>query len=120
MSDKIRHHSSSGQSELVVCLPSHHLGDGVPDGHPGLFNVLLGQARGYADLQGRSDGPITTLEQSVLGDRHTLEAGDENTICEGLYAKDSHYQYIVDFGQPRTTRGRNYLTSSTHSWSKRS
>lgn len=56
----------------------------MSNGNSSLFDILLGQGRSDTDLEGGRDRPVAAFEKCVIGDRHALETGDENPICERL------------------------------------
>ena len=74
------------QRRLPARLPGHDLGDGVPDDDAGLLDLLLGQPRRDADLEGWVDDQVTVVERAeLLHDREALELGDQDPVGQRLY-----------------------------------
>ena len=74
------------QRRLPARLPGHDLGDGVPDDHPSLLDLLLGQPRRDAHLQGWVYGQIIVLQRAHLARyRKALELGDQDPVGQRLY-----------------------------------
>ena len=82
--DPAKRESLRRQTELVVCLSCHDLGDGVADGDAGLFDVLLGQARGNAHLERGLYDPFAFLRPDVPDNWHALQPRDKHAVGERL------------------------------------
>lgn len=72
------------QGQLAACLPSQNLGDRVSDTDTGLFNFLLRETSGDANLKRRLKFPFTLFGGTIRRHRHALQASDQNTVYQSL------------------------------------
>lgn len=67
----------------MLSLPREDLRDGVADGNASLLDLLLGQACGYAHLEGRQ-GRVDLGLGPRGASRQGFHARNEHVLCEAL------------------------------------